>query len=59
VISLVIRGLRTIELATARGYLASDEQSRLVQNLAGAIRAVHSARAGCIPERERCFPRPH
>jgi len=55
----VIRGLRTIELATARGYLASDEQSRLVQNLAGAIRAVRSARARRIPERERWFPRPH
>jgi len=30
----VIRGLRTIEIVAARGYLASDEQSRLVQNLA-------------------------
>jgi hypothetical protein len=32
----VIRGLRTIAIVAARGYLASDEQSRLVQNLARA-----------------------
>src|SRR5213078_1568910 len=36
-ISLVIRGLRTIELAAARGRLSSDERGRCVQNRTAAV----------------------